>query len=328
MNDDQGQNGEGSGEQRMLSKIEERLDKSAAGEVVVSSLVGGVQFQNMLEVMEFSKLMSLAGAAVPKHLRAAPGTCLAVCVQSLEWRMSPFAVAAKSYVVNDRLAYESQLIHAVIEARGPLNGRLRHRYEGEGVERVCIVTGFLKGEQDPFEWKSPPIGKIKTKNSPEWANNPDKQLYYHTSRDWARVYCPDVLLGIYSRDELAHIGPEDAVDVSPNLLSRMPGRAEGAGFSMDHVNRETNGQPQASEGHTEAQADQPATEAQEGAETPQQPSNQAEYLAYAEGWVGVSTNKALAKARWKAERKLRTACNVDISTEAVAALQASIEKLP
>src|SRR5262245_32102388 len=98
-----------------LTKIEEKLDKTVAGAVAVSDQVGGVLFQNMAEVMEFAKLLSLAGTAVPKHLRGNPGGCLAVTIQALEWRMSPVAVANKSYEVNDRIAFEAQLIHAVVE---------------------------------------------------------------------------------------------------------------------------------------------------------------------------------------------------------------------
>ena len=40
--------------------------------------------------------------------RAQPGACLAVSLQSLNWRMDPFAVANKSYMVNDRIAYEAR----------------------------------------------------------------------------------------------------------------------------------------------------------------------------------------------------------------------------
>lgn len=302
-----------------IARIEERLDRDKAGEMVVSSELGGIRFQNMLEVFEFAKLMAIADKAVPEHLRANPGACLAVCIQALEWRMSPFAVGNKSYVVKDRIAYESQLIHAVIEARAPLQGRLRHDYQHEGEDRICVVTGWIKGEQDPFVWKSPPIGKITPKNSPEWRNNPDKQLYYHTVRDWCRVYCPDVLLGIYSRDELAHVGPEDAKDASPRLLDRLPGRAGDAGFMATHGQGEAEGEPGAA-----AAAGLDRVVAEDGKE----PTNEAEYIAHATLWLrGVKTKKE-AKDRWKAERKLRTACNVNLSGQAIGALQADIEKLP
>lgn len=211
------------------------LDKQRAGEIAVSRTAGGVSFATALEVMEFAKLMSLAGAAVPKDFRANPGMCLAVAFQAVEWRMSPFQVANKAYVVNDRLGFESQLIHAVIEARADLQHRLECAYEGEGGDRVCIVTGeFTNG--DVREYRSPKFKDINPKNSPLWKNDPDQQLWYFSSRAWARKWCPDVLMGIYTREELAdnpRLGREedDKVIEGVGLHQRLSGggvsRAEG-----------------------------------------------------------------------------------------------------
>src|SRR4051812_7668530 len=80
-----------------LTRIEDSLDKARAGDVIASFKQGGVQFQTMIEVMEFAKLMSLAQEAVPPHCRGKPGVCLAICMQALAWRMEPFQVANKSY---------------------------------------------------------------------------------------------------------------------------------------------------------------------------------------------------------------------------------------
>lgn len=227
-----------------LERIEQKIDRAAAGGMVVSDKVGGIMFQSMSEVLEFSKLMSLSDAAVPKHLRGNPGACLAVVTQALEWRMSPFAVANKSYYVNDRIAYESQLVHAVIESRAPLAQRLKCEYEGVGAERVCIVTGHLKDEVDPVVYRSPMLKDIGVKNSPLWKSDPDQQLWYYSSRSWARRYCPDVLLGIYSKDELEesgnHTGPDKAKDVTPKpkISERLKGN-RGRGFDAAHVERHT-----------------------------------------------------------------------------------------
>jgi hypothetical protein len=226
-----------------IERIEQKIDRAAAGAMVVSDQIGGVMFQSMAEVMEFSKIMATTGSAVPKHLRGDVGACLAVITQALEWRMSPFAVANKSYFVNDRIAFESQLIHAVIESRAPLQGRLKVAYEGSGPDRKCIVTGHLKDEVEPVVYTSPAIKDIAVKNSPLWKADPDQQLWYYASRAWARRFCPDVLLGIYSKDELEadHTGPEKAKDITPKpkIGERLKG-TRGRGFDAGHVERQTN----------------------------------------------------------------------------------------
>jgi hypothetical protein len=220
-----------------IERIEAKIDRTVAGAVTVSDSMGGMLFQNMSEVLEFAKLMAVSDLAVPKHLRGNAGACLSIVTQALEWRMSPFSVANKSYSVNDRLAYESQLIHAVVEARAPLKRRLQCSYEGTDAKLVCIVTGQFKNEPDPVIYRSPEIGKITTKNSPLWKSDPEQQLWYYAVRAFARRFCPDVLLGIYSEEELREIGPENARDITPakpDVAERL-GKKKGRGFHASNV---------------------------------------------------------------------------------------------
>ena len=200
-------------------KIAERLDPQRTGALTVSESAGGVAFATVGEVMEFAKLMSLGGVAVPKFLRANPGACIAVCVQAIEWRMSPYAVANKAYSVNDRLAYEAQLIEAVILQRAPIKGRFKGRYEGEGEKRRLTMSVELRDDPGEFvEYTSPEIGKIPVKNSPLWKNDPDQQLWYYSARALCRRHFPDVLLGVYAKDDFEDapaIGPDRARDVTP-----------------------------------------------------------------------------------------------------------------
>jgi hypothetical protein len=235
-----------------VAEIEKRIDVVKAGGVAISNDVGGIKFTSMAEVMEFAKLMSVSGVAVPHHLRGNPGACLAIAIQALEWRMSPFAVANKSYMANDRIAYESQLIHALVEARAPLKGRLRYKITGEGDERRCTVWGTFRNELSPHEYESETLAKLRdargrndrgqVKGSPLWENQPETQLFYSASRTWARMFCPDVILGIYAVDEL----PDTAVDVPLSKVdeytkklrdAKLSRVAPARGFDADRVRR-------------------------------------------------------------------------------------------
>lgn len=244
-----------------LARIEEKLDRTAAGAVVISDTVGGILFQNMAEVMEFAKLMSLSQTAVPKHLRGNPGACLAVCIQALEWKSSPFAVANKSYEVNDRIAYEAQLIAAIVNARAPLKERLRYHYDGVGTDMQCTISGTFKGEVTALEYESPKIKDIKVKNSPLWTSDPKQQLGYYCIRAWARRHCPEVILGIYSEDELEalEIGADHARDVTPrpNIAERLGKRMGARGFDHEGIEKALNHKP----GVTLPEGDAPKPEA-------------------------------------------------------------------
>ncbi|KAA2237718.1 recombinase RecT [Salinarimonas soli] len=204
-------------------RIAERLDPAASKQIAVSDAAGGVAFADVSQVMEFAKLMAISQIAVPKHLRGNPGACVAVCVQALEWRMSPYAVANKSYSVNDRLAYEAQLVQAVILQRAPIKGRIKTEYDGLGEKRTCRVWAELADSPgEVVAYLSPAFGTIQPKNSPLWKNDPDQQLHYYSVRAWCRRHFPDVLLGVYAKDEIDDTrrpGPEGARDVTPRGLS-------------------------------------------------------------------------------------------------------------
>lgn len=318
-----------------------------SGDVGIGSARGGVRFENMLQVMEFAKLMAVADIGVPKHLRGNPGACMRVALQADEWGFSPFAVADKSYLVNDRLAYESQLIHAVVEKRAPLAERLRPSWSGEGPTRRCKVVGVMIGERDPFVWEGPMFKDIKIKNSPEWAANPDKQLFYHASRDWARIYVPDVLLGVYERDEMQAAeeikartggntgtiadslpkhqieGPKEGFDEDgiAKTLSAAPGaRSEPEATEQPSEEKPTGAprsrrkrpsEPEPEETGHEEHAPEPEPEQEP---VPEDPTNNATYEAYALYWIKHAPAKDEAEERWDNERELRAKCRVSIAT--------------
>ena len=177
-------------------RIAARIDTGVA-QGLSMSMSGGAVFQNSQQVMEFAKMMAMGGISVPKHLRGAPGACLAVIWQALEWGMSPFAVANKSYSVNDRLSYEAGIVHALAIKRAPFKGRPNFEFIGDGEKRKVRVWVELKDEPGKvLDYTSPEIGKIHPKNSPLWKTDPDQQLTYYGVRSLVKRHFPDVLHGV------------------------------------------------------------------------------------------------------------------------------------
>jgi hypothetical protein len=163
--------------------------------------------QNMAEAIEFARVMSKGGDVIRPAFRDNPGACLAIALQAFRWAADPFAVANKAYLTRNKagetqIAYEAQLVDAIVHTAGVLSKRLRLRYEGQGTSRKCIVTGWIRGEDEPFEYESPTVAEIAVKNSPLWTADRDQQLAYYSKRAWARRHVPEILLGIYTTDEI------------------------------------------------------------------------------------------------------------------------------
>lgn len=161
--------------------------------------------ENLNQQIEFAKVMSLAGAMIGKPFRGNPGACLGICNQAWQWGMNPFSVSQKAYLVNDIIAFEAQLVHAVVLKLAPLSKRPRFTYDGEGDARRCTVTFWVKGEDEPLTYTSPAFGKITPKNSPLWKTDPDQQLSYFTIRAGARRHFPEVIMGVLDHEEAIEI---------------------------------------------------------------------------------------------------------------------------
>ena len=208
----------------------------ATNTIAMSSGPAGTSLapQNLGEVMRFSEVMSNADIALPKHLRGNQGACLAVAMQAMNWQMSPFAVAQKTYLVNAQIAYEAQIIAAVINTRSGLKRRLEVKYTGKGASRQCIITGeFEDGSVHVYE--SPEVGTINPKNSPLWKSDPDQQLAYYSIRSFGRRYCPEVILGVYDRDEVAAMPQERDVTPAPSPLAQRLQQAKASSQPTRHV---------------------------------------------------------------------------------------------
>lgn len=64
-----------------------------------------------------------------------------------------------------------------------------------------MASVTVKTACDLMAWQ-----RARDRNSPLWVEDPRQQLAYLASRRWGRLYAPDVIMGVYSPDELAEPG--------------------------------------------------------------------------------------------------------------------------
>lgn len=182
----------------------------------------------MEQIYRFSEMMASGKTAVPAHLRGNTADCMAITMQAMQWQLNPFAVMQKTHVINGVLGYEAQLVAAVINSSGVVSDRFRFEWFGpwENVVGKFEIRKGDKGEYRVPGWKladeagcgvrvwatirgeSEPrvlellLAQARTRNSTLWADDPKQQIAYLAQKRWARLYAPDVILGVYSPDEL------------------------------------------------------------------------------------------------------------------------------
>ncbi|MBL8506559.1 MAG: recombinase RecT, partial [Methylobacillus glycogenes] len=146
--------------------------------------------ENMARVTKFADTMASSKVTVPKHLQGNPGDCAAIIIQAAQWGMNPYAVAQKTHLVNGVLGYEAQLVNAVLQSMGIIEGEFVYDYKGTSGSIECRVGASPRGRNDVLwsEWLNE--RDVTTKNSPLWKTNPKQQMGYLQVKNWARKYYP------------------------------------------------------------------------------------------------------------------------------------------
>lgn len=211
--------------------------ENAANSVSASSLI--LQGESFNRIMDVAKVMASGVASIPEHLRGNVGDCFAIAMQAMQWNMNPWPVAQKTHQVKGILGYEAQLVNAVIISIAPITGRPNYEWFGDWSKvtgKFKILTGD-KGEYRVPGWKladeeglgvkvwatikgeSEPrvltllLAQARTRNSTLWADDPQQQLAYLGLKKWSRLHTPDVIMGVYTKDELEEVRPE--IDITP-----------------------------------------------------------------------------------------------------------------
>lgn len=241
-----------------LDKIEERIDRVITGGIEISDEGFGIEIKRLVDAMEVAKLMAISGPAIPLFMRGNPGICYAIVVRAVRWRMDPFFVAEQAYLVKnpkngeEKIAFMAQLIVAVINARAPLQKKLRAVYSGEGEAMMATIYGTPKGETEPLDFETPTLKSLidvkgrndygNVKGSPLYDNDPKQALWYYGARGFCRRHFPEILAGVYDGDELEPIEPKDVTPARPSLsdrLSKQKKITSPRGFDAEHIARET-----------------------------------------------------------------------------------------
>ena len=202
---------------------------------------------SMQQMHQVATLMASSACTVPQHLRGNVGDCFAIAMQAAQWGMNPFAVAQKTHIVSGTLGYEAQLVNAVITSMAPTKGRLKFEWYGNwdkvignfkeetsaagkkyrklastlADEKGCGVRVFatMNDETEPRVLELL-LTQAGVRNSTLWADDPKQQLAYLAIKRWSRLYCPDVIMGVYSADELETIPTEREINPADNVSTK------------------------------------------------------------------------------------------------------------
>ena len=157
---------------------------------------------------------ALAGSSIlPDCYRAdkaggkqALSNCLMLLSLAQRLQMDPFLVGQNMVPINGRPAFSSAFVIALINQSGRFTP-LRFSYSGTGDARACVAstTDVRSGTElagNPISVKMAKDYGWYGRSGSQWAKNTDQLLAYRAAGWFGRLHCPEVLLGVATREEI------------------------------------------------------------------------------------------------------------------------------
>jgi hypothetical protein len=185
--------------------------------------------KNSGEAMALAKSLS-ESSIIPEHLQKKPADCLMIVMQAHRWQMDPFIVAQCTSLVHRKLCYEGKLVAAALTSMNAIEGRLSYDITDiAGGDKQITVTGTPRGGKEQkitgtvsgwrtYEYKKDQQGRKTSEKQPNnWDKDPTSMLVYRGTRQWARLFAPEALLGVYTPDELDEQEPITVEAISTSV---------------------------------------------------------------------------------------------------------------
>lgn len=180
------------------------------------------QFSAFGNIVHFENAQRMAkalasSAMVPDTYRgeANLGSCLIALEMANRIGANVLSVMQNLYVIHGKPAWSSQFLIACVNASGRFSP-LRYRMTGTaGTDSYGCVAWATDKTGEKLESPEITIGIAKaegwaSKNGSKWKTMPELMLRYRTATLFARLYAPELTMGIHTDDEVI-----DVVEVAP-----------------------------------------------------------------------------------------------------------------
>lgn len=237
MSETQGQNG--------TQAAAEPKQEPRSGEIIPAPAqpVGGKQYpvrseddsENalMLDRARFEQAWSVSNLLsrselVPAHFRGKAENCFIAVDLAFRFKMNPFMVMQGMYVVQGKPGLEGKFIIALINKSGLFADPLDFDFSGtEGTEGWTCTASAKRSRTGklcslPFTYATAVAEGWVSKQGSKWKTMPHQMMCYRAATFFARLYCPEVIMGMQSEDEINDVGAPSLSNLPSGRSSFLP----------------------------------------------------------------------------------------------------------
>ena len=160
------------------------------------------QFDQLLKAANMLSQTSI----IPATYQGKPQDCFVALEMATRMGVSPLVVMQNMYVVRGKPAWAGQACTMFINSCGKFT-QVKHVYTGEkGTDsRGCYVTATRISDGIQVNGVEVTLAMAKAEGwtaNTKWRTMPELMLAYRASAFFARVHCPEALMGVQLADEI------------------------------------------------------------------------------------------------------------------------------
>ena len=152
---------------------------------------------------------------VPDAYRGKSANCFIALQVADRMQIDPFMYMQNTYVVHGKPGLNGSLAIALINSKGPFTEPIQFTFKGTASkDRQCTATGILPNGrkcQSTVTWQM--VTDEGWTSNKKWFSIQDQMFSYRSAAFLGRLYCPEVLMGMQTVEELIDVGPQAGQEI-------------------------------------------------------------------------------------------------------------------
>jgi hypothetical protein len=173
------------------------------------------------ELVQRQAKMLASSSLVPKEFQNNLPNCAIGLNIAKRLGADPFMVLQNVDIIHGRPSFRATFLIAMVNASGRFSP-LQFKMSGSGQDRSCVAWARDIKTDDVIEGPEISMAMAKaegwsTKSGSKWLTMPELMLRYRAAAFFARLYAPDITLGMQTSEELADISVRDVTNTPRTL---------------------------------------------------------------------------------------------------------------
>lgn len=185
-----------------METLPETIKSKSPASIGASLFLDVARFEHAQRVAK----MLATSTMIPEHFRNNVGNCVIALNLAERFMADPFMVMQNVYVVHGRPGLEGKLVIALINQCGKFSP-LQYKFEKQNGKPVSCTAYATHKETDELleqtvTWDMVVAEGWNKKPGSKWLTMPEIMFQYRSAAFFARVYCPEVILGMQTVEEI------------------------------------------------------------------------------------------------------------------------------